>query len=566
MNYQIEFVLNGMNLSAYGKKEEKIKDICNRVLNKYNVDINDVYLLHSGVLVNFESTLEEYLTPIDSNEGKINMLIYRKNERVNSKEENLSKYIICPECGESCLIEINDYKIKLYDCINNHTRKNILIEDFNDTQRLKEEAIICSKCGKSKKEVYQNKFFKCLTCQQNFCPLCSSSHTKIHKSIINYDEKYFTCNIHNDPFISFCDDCKKNLCLFCDANHEYHRKINLNSIIPDINYIKKKIESFNNKYNKMKTIVQETIEKIEKVNKMMDKYYKIINNIVNQFDLNKRNYYIFENINNVGKNLRFDEIEKITNFNSSLDIILKNFAIIYKKMTKNLKESEDSDTENFKTNGEKIYIKKNKFFKTNTEFKIQYKIDQTCKTIKIFGEEFVKNNSENFIFIYDDDEYKLTEYFEVEKIRNIDKDLFEIKLQVIKNNITDLSEMFDECTLLYSLPDICFLDTSNVTNMNGMFLGCKSLYYLSDISKWNTSNVESMKGMFNGCKSLSFLPNISTWDVSNVIDMSYMFMNCKSISNFPDLTEWDVSKVKNFDLIFKGCSGNLKIPDKFNIK
>lgn len=76
---------------------------------------------------------------------------------------------------------------------------------------------------------------------------------------------------HNDPFISFCDDRKKNLCLFCDVNHEYHRKINLNKLIPDIKYIKKKIETFNNKYNKMKTIVQETIEKMQKVNKMMDK-------------------------------------------------------------------------------------------------------------------------------------------------------------------------------------------------------------------------------------------------------------------------------------------------------
>jgi len=160
--------------------------------------------------------------------------------------------------------------------------------------------------------------------------------------------------------------------------------------------------------------------------------------------LNKRNYYIFENINNIEKNLRFDEIEKITNFNSSLDIIFKNLAIIYKKMTKNLKESEDSEIESFKAKGEKIYINKNKFFKTNTEFIIQYKIDQTCKKIKIFGEEFVKNNSENFVFIYDGDEYKLTEYFEVEKIRNIGKDIFEIKLQVIKNNITNLSYMLVE--------------------------------------------------------------------------------------------------------------------------
>jgi surface protein len=298
----------------------------------------------------------------------------------------------------------------------------------------------------------------------------------------------------------------------------------------------------------------------------MEIYYKINNDIANQFDINKRNYFDFQNINNIEKNLQLIEIDKITNLNSSVVNILKNLGIILTKMTQNLKESEDSETESFKINEEKIYIKKNKLYKTNTEFIIQYKIDQTCKKIKIFGKNFVENNSENFIFIYDNDEYKLTEYLEIEKIKNIDKDILEIKLQVIKNNITNLSYMFDECTSLYSLPDICYLDTSNVTNMSGMFLRCKSLNYLSDISKWNTSNVESMNGMFNGCTSLSFLPDISVWDVSNVIDMSFMFSGCKSISNFPDFSKWDVSKVKNFEMMFRNYTGNYKITDKLNIK
>jgi surface protein len=316
----------------------------------------------------------------------------------------------------------------------------------------------------------------------------------------------------------------------------------------------------------MKIILQEVKEKIQKIYNSMEICYKINNDILNKFDINKRNYYDFQNINNIEKNLQLIEIDKITNLNSSVVNILKNLGIILTKMTQNLKESEDSETESFKINEEKIYIKKNKLYKTNTEFIIQYKIDQTCKKIKIFGKNFVENNSENFVFIYDNDEYKLTEYLEIGKNKNIDKDILEIKLQVIKNNITNLSYMFDECTSLYSLLNICFLDTSNVTNMSGMFLGCKSLNYLSDISKWNTSNVESMNGMFNGCTSLSFLPDISVWDVSNVIDMSFMFSGCKSISNFPDFSKWDVSKVKNFEMMFRNCTGNYKITDKLNIK
>ena len=567
MNYEISFVFNGMNMNTQCRKDEKIKDICIRALNKsiLNVDINDVYLLHSGVMMNIESTLENFLTPIDSKERKINILIYRKNERNNKNEETLSKCIICPICRDSCLIEIVDYKIKLFNCKNDHTTENILIDGFNKTQIINEENIICSKCERSKKEVYGNKFDICLACKNNFCPLCSSSHRKIHTSIINYDEKYFICNTHNESFISFCKDCKDNLCMFCDDAHYYHKKVNLNSILPDMDGIKKKLEYFKSKITKMKGIIQDIIEKMQKLSSFMDKYYKINYDIVNQFDLKKRNYYIFENIKNVEKNLKLSEIDKIIGFNSSLDNIIKNLAIIYKKMTI-IKENEDSETESFKAGQKKVYIKENKLYKTNTEFKIQYKIDQNCKKIKLFGKDFVENNSENFVFIYDDDEYKLTEFLEVDKIKTDDKDILEIKLQVIKNNITNLSDMFSECTLLSSLPDICFLDTSNVTNMSGMFRGCKSLNYLSDISKWNTSNVENMNGLFNGCKSLAFLPDISTWDTSNVTDMSWMFYGCKSISKFPDFSEWDVSKVKNFDMMFKGSNINDKIPDKFNVK
>ena len=90
----------------------------------------------------------------------------------------------------------------------------------------------------------------------------------------------------------------------------------------------------------------------------MKLYYKIINDIVNKYDMKKRNYYDFQNLNNIEKNLQLNEIDKITNFNSSLVNILKNLGIIYIKLTNNLKESKDSETESFKANGEKVYKKK----------------------------------------------------------------------------------------------------------------------------------------------------------------------------------------------------------------
>jgi len=35
-----------------------------------------------------------------------------------------SKEIICPECQEPCKLRINNFKLELFDCKNNHLIKN----------------------------------------------------------------------------------------------------------------------------------------------------------------------------------------------------------------------------------------------------------------------------------------------------------------------------------------------------------------------------------------------------------------------------------------------------------
>ena len=65
--------------------------------------------------------------------------------------------------------------------------------------------------------------------------------------------------------------------------------------------------------------------------------------------------------------------------------------------------------------------------------------------------------------------------------------------------------------------------------MSDMFNRCNSLISLPDISKWNALNVNNMKGMFNKCNSLISLLDIFKWNTSNVTEMSDMFSECKPI-------------------------------------
>ena len=125
-----------------------------------------------------------------------------------------------------------------------------------------------------------------------------------------------------------------------------------------------------------------------------------------------------------------------------------------------------------------------------TEINIIYDIKGGNK-IKIFGNEFVKNNKNICKMIIDNKEYEIAERYNI-KSKKINK--LKIKLEGI----------------------------NNVTNMSYMFDGCSSLSSLLDISKWNTNNVNDMSYMFYECSSLSSLPDISKWNTNNVNDMSYM--------------------------------------------
>ena len=136
------------------------------------------------------------------------------------------------------------------------------------------------------------------------------------------------------------------------------------------------------------------------------------------------------------------------------------------------------------------------------EITIIYKINKNDTQIRLFGEDFIKNNKDKCKYIYEDKEYELEEYY---KLSNYNKDKLEIKLKG-NNNIINMSYMFNDCSSLISLPDISKWNTNNVKNMSSMFYWCSSLSSLPDISKWNTNNVTDMSFLFCGCKSLSSLP------------------------------------------------------------
>ena len=204
----LNFDYEGQKIKMQCKKKENLNDIFQRYANKINKDINDIYFINNGNKINNNNIkLEE----IKNKENIINILVYDININDNNEEiiEKEYKDIICPECGENCLIEIKDYKINLSKCDNKQNIKNILLDEYNNTQKM--DKIKCDNCNRNKLEIYNNQIYKCCKCNINLCPLCKSNHNKEHK-IIDYEIKNYICQIHDERYISYCKECEKNIC------------------------------------------------------------------------------------------------------------------------------------------------------------------------------------------------------------------------------------------------------------------------------------------------------------------------------------------------------------------
>ena len=136
---EVEFIYNGIKTVIQCNINEKMKDICQRFKDKVNIDNNmNIFYSYNGKPgINEELTFEEISNREDKRRNKMSILVYDNQAEalvINKEDKKKSKNIICPECKEKIKMEIKDYKINLYDCINKHKIDNILLNEFEETQ------------------------------------------------------------------------------------------------------------------------------------------------------------------------------------------------------------------------------------------------------------------------------------------------------------------------------------------------------------------------------------------------------------------------------------------------
>ena len=554
------FIYLGSEITIPCKQKEDIKQIIHRFCIKVGANKENLNFLCNGKIL--DENITEDKIPMNQNGTKI--IIVDCNNQNNDSQDIIikSNVIICPQCKEYASLSIDNYHLTISNCKNGHI-KNINIEDFAENQKINISQIICEQCkNKNMGNAEGHLFFRCIDCKKNLCIICKSRHNPNH-NIFNYYNKYYTCEEHGESFISYCFDCKCNLCFLCEDKHKNHQIQTFRNLFnEDTNKLNEGLTKFKENINIMKQIINDFVNICNKVVESYEILYNIKKDIYENINLKQRNLQNWINQKFINNQIN-DDIEIIINeLNNNY-----NFA----KLLNIYKQIKDPNTNNqIKEINLYKLIKSENICNQNISNEqkhqdyiiIKYKIEKNQNKINIFGEDFVRNNSNHCKIIYDNNEHELSAYINVDNIKDIKNNILEIKLIGI-NNITNAAHMFYNCKSLILLPDISEWNTENITSMDRMFSWCSLLSSLPDISNWNTSNVNTMNSMFSGCSSLKSLPDISKWNINKLKDIRYIFRRCSSLISLPDISKWDVSDVRFMNDMFIDCSTSIIIPTKF---
>ena len=364
----VEFVYNGNKTLVQCKIDETMEKIIKSFLSKTEIKYENVYFLYDGKMLTEEKlSFNEIANELDKNRKQMNIVVNDKDVSPYNTFLKKSEYIICPECKELILISIKNHKICLSECKNGHKFEDIPFKDFEQTQYIDESKIKCDKCKRNKNEVYQNLLYICLTCKINLCPLCKSEHDKSH-FIIDYEQKDFICHSHLDNYTFCCSDCKKDICALCEIEHKGHKIITYGSIISDKDDLVKNLNNSKKIIIEFKEHIDAIISKLNEVVQNIEDYFNAYSNIINNFNVRNKNYYILQNINYI-KEYNESFINNINDIitDKNIDNSINNIIEIFDKIKyKEPEQPVNNIIDNIKEK-ENIQIQTEKEIKNNEE-------------------------------------------------------------------------------------------------------------------------------------------------------------------------------------------------------
>ena len=277
------------------KADEKFSVIFEKFAKKIYINSKDFDFYYNENIINENSTIIK----IKNNKSARNIDISVKKK---------SKIMKCHECiCNNSIIKMDNYRVKFSDCCHNH-QKTIIFDEYENSQKIDYTKIVChtNGCNRMQSKNLED-FYKCMNCSQligyaiYYCKKCNDIHceTDKHKTI-KYDEKYYYCTEHFNKFISYCKNCKKNLCSECEKEHKQGHSIQkFASIKLDLGSIEKDLENIRQKTRDLKHIVNQIKNLLDGAVHIIEKYYNIANDLLTKYKLyneTSKNFQVIESI------------------------------------------------------------------------------------------------------------------------------------------------------------------------------------------------------------------------------------------------------------------------------
>ena len=325
------------------------------------------------------------------------------------------------------------------------------------------------------------------------------------ESIISYAEMYSTKNDNNKKKENKnLNDMNKNEEKEPEEikSEKEHELISFGKMMQNKTNLLKKLDDFKKIKEKFIGNIKGIMNRLNLIIKNVELLYKINEEIIKN-EPKFKNYEILHNINENNIDDYFKNLEEINEYND-LNFQLMSMMTIYDDITK------DNDC-----------------------IKALYNIDKTKDVIKILNGDFVKKNIDKCKIIYENKEYKLTEFFDV---KNIKTNKLEIKIKDIKE-----------------------------INLKGMFYNCPSLFSLPNISKWN-KNININKDLLTKEKNKYIINKneVSLKDVSDSINI--IFVGGSGCGKTSLITRLIYDEFKENECRTNGIESHTKLLEIFNKK
>ncbi len=112
---EITFSYEGSKYNIQSSLTDKMKDIFKNFKKIVHLEKNALLYLYYGSTINEELELERVINDYDKQLNKMEIMAYLIDNNIesNSKSSYKSKDVFCPQCGEICLLKMDNFKIKL---------------------------------------------------------------------------------------------------------------------------------------------------------------------------------------------------------------------------------------------------------------------------------------------------------------------------------------------------------------------------------------------------------------------------------------------------------------------